>query len=105
MKRCSEVDSAFHSTRIFWKGHKKGDKQAMILASCRRIWCCKKGAGVGSAHTLLFFVWKVKGDAEIKVFRIAAFITQEIFVQLLSWIAAFASCLAERFSALLEGHN
>lgn len=33
MKRCSEVDSAFHSTRIFWGRHKKGDKQAVILAN------------------------------------------------------------------------
>lgn len=84
-----------------------GGINVLILfgGNCGRIWCCRKGAGVGSAHTLLFFVWEVKGDAEIKVFRIAAFITQEIFVQLLHWIAAFASCSDERFSALLEGHN
>lgn len=89
----------------FWVAPGRINTLIIFGENCRRIWCCKKGAGAGSAHALLFFVWKVKGDAEIKVFRIAAFITQEIFVQLLSWIAAFASCLAERFSALLEGHN
>lgn len=73
--------------------------------NCGRIWCCKKGAEVSSSHTLFFFVWKVKGGAEIKVFRIAAFISREVLVQLLRWIAAFASCSDERFSALLESHN
>lgn len=28
-----------------------------------------------------------------------------LFPQLLKWIIAFASCLAERFPALLEGRN
>lgn len=84
-----------------------GGINALVIfgENCGRIWCCRKGAGAGSAHTLLFFVWRVKGGAEIKVFRIAAFITQEIFVQLLRWVAAFASCSDERFSALLEGRN
>lgn len=91
------------SSRCKWLLEEKRPRDVWRKLRKNLVW--QKGSWSGLCSHLVFFVWKVRGDAEIKVFRIAAFLTQEIFVQLLLWIAAFASCSDEVFSALLEGHN